>query len=184
LEHDAQAVVLAIENARRNGLEDRVRFVQGDVLAPPAELAQSRFDHVFANPPYLVAGRHSPSPLPARAAARGEAEQGGLRRWLDFMLAMARPDGMLTLVLRAERADECLAALAGRAGDARVLELRSSPEKPPKRLLICARKGASGPTRHLPALVLHGPDGRYTPAADSVLRHGGAVDMTWPGDGS
>jgi tRNA1(Val) A37 N6-methylase TrmN6 len=184
LERDAEAVALAVDNARRNHLADRVRIVSGDINAPPAELSAGGFDHVFANPPYFVAGRHSPSPLPARAAARGESEQGDLRRWIEFMLAMARPGGALTLILRAERVAECMAALAGRAGDARVLELRSQADKPPKRVLIAARKGSGLATRHLPALVLHGADGRYTPAAEAVLRHGAAVDLSPEGAGS
>ncbi len=184
LEREADALALATGNARRNQLAGRVSFIHGDVRAPPAELGAGRFDCVFANPPYFLAGRHSPSPLPARAAARGESEAGGLRRWIDFMLVMARPGGALTLILRAERAEECLAALAGRAGDALVLPLRSQADRPPKRVLIAARKGAAGAVTQLPALVLHLADGRYAPDAEAVLRHGGSIAMTLEGQPS
>lgn len=46
------ALEVARENARRNGLQERVRFHQGDQLAPLAELF-GRLDAVVANPPYV-----------------------------------------------------------------------------------------------------------------------------------
>ncbi len=51
LEIDPEMVVLARANGRGSGLAERVDFVAGDVLAPPAEISAGGFDHVFANPP-------------------------------------------------------------------------------------------------------------------------------------
>jgi len=46
-----EALEIARENAARNGVAERVRFLQGDGLATvPAEL---RFDLIVANPPYI-----------------------------------------------------------------------------------------------------------------------------------
>jgi galactokinase len=39
-----------------------------------------------------------------------------------------------------------------------------------KRVLLRARKGARGPAKILPGLVLHEADGRFTPAAEAILR--------------
>jgi tRNA1(Val) A37 N6-methylase TrmN6 len=36
--------------------------------------------------------------------------------------------------------------------------------------LLRARKGARGPAKILPGLVLHEADGRFTPAAEAILR--------------
>jgi release factor glutamine methyltransferase len=47
------ALDLAGENARRNGVGDRIRFLQGDLLAP---VAADRFDVVVSNPPYVAGG--------------------------------------------------------------------------------------------------------------------------------
>jgi release factor glutamine methyltransferase len=44
------ALTIARENAQRNGVEFRIRFLQGDLLAP---LAGEHFDLVVANPPYV-----------------------------------------------------------------------------------------------------------------------------------
>ncbi len=54
------ALEVARDNARRLGLESRVRFHQGDLLAP---LAGIRLDAVLSNPPYVEpAGRDSLPP--------------------------------------------------------------------------------------------------------------------------
>lgn len=52
-EISAAAFAVARENAKRNGVADRVRLVEGDLLVP---VADERFDIVVSNPPY-VAGR-------------------------------------------------------------------------------------------------------------------------------
>jgi release factor glutamine methyltransferase len=50
-EISAAALGVARENAERNGFADRVRLVEGDLLAP---VAGERFDIVVSNPPYVA----------------------------------------------------------------------------------------------------------------------------------
>jgi len=47
------ALAIARENAERNGIEDRIRFFEGDLLAP---VAGEQFDIVVSNPPYVPEG--------------------------------------------------------------------------------------------------------------------------------
>jgi len=47
------ALALAAENAAANALDDRVEFLEGDLLAP---VAGRRFDLVVSNPPYVADG--------------------------------------------------------------------------------------------------------------------------------
>ena len=42
----------------------------------------------------------------------------------------------------------------------------------PETLILRARKAVGTPTRLLPGLVLHRPDGSYTAEADAILREG------------
>jgi release factor glutamine methyltransferase len=56
------ALLVARDNARRLGLEDRVRFHEGDLLAPVRALV-GRVDLLVSNPPYVDA-RDSASLLP------------------------------------------------------------------------------------------------------------------------
>jgi tRNA1(Val) A37 N6-methylase TrmN6 len=45
-----------------------------------------------------------------------------------------------------------------------------------KRVLLRARKGARSPARVLPGLVLHEADGRFTAAAEAILRDATALN--------
>ncbi len=50
IDSSAQALAIALENARRHHLEDRIQFFEGDLLAP---LANQRFSIIASNPPYI-----------------------------------------------------------------------------------------------------------------------------------
>ena len=52
-EISASALTVARENAKCNGLAERVRFLEGDLLAP---VAGERFDLIVSNPPYVPEG--------------------------------------------------------------------------------------------------------------------------------
>src|SRR5207245_6913549 len=47
-----EALLVAQANAERHGVADRIRFVQGDLLAPLA--AEEKFDLIVSNPPYIA----------------------------------------------------------------------------------------------------------------------------------
>jgi tRNA1(Val) A37 N6-methylase TrmN6 len=176
IELQTPLVELARENAQLNGVADRVTFLEGDLLRPPARLPQGSFDHVMANPPYLVAEDASTSPHPVKAAATVEGE-ARLADWIEFCLAMAKPRGSVTLIHRADRIDAVLAGLHGRAGDIVLFPLWPAEGKEAKRVLIRARKGAAGPCRFTPGLVLHEPGGGYSAAAEAILREGKALQV-------
>lgn len=170
LEKRAEAADFARRNAAVNGLEDRVAVVEGDLLAPPPELVPGTFDRVMMNPPYLRAGAASVPPDPWKAAANVEGE-AGLPDWVRFAAAMLKPRGALTLVHRADRVDEILAALYGaRFGSLLLVPLWPKPGEEARRILLAAKKGGRSPARFTAGLVLHGPDGAYTAQAQRILR--------------
>lgn len=178
LELDPAAVRIANENVRRNGFADRVNIMIGDVARPPIRLAPGTFDHAMANPPYLEATRATAPPNATRAAAHVEGKDAGLGAWIRFALAMTRAKGTVTLVHRADRLDHVLAELHGQAGGIVVFPLwPDATAKPAKRVLIRAVKGSAAPMRLAAGLILHESDGRYTPAADAVLRHAQGLDL-------
>ncbi len=174
IEIDPVLAALANENARANGFEDRVRFLAGDLFAPPLALAGARFDHVFANPPFLESGAGSPSPDPGRRRAT-VAGAGGLAAWLDACFGFLAPGGTFTLIHRADRLDEVLAGLAAKTGGIVVLPLLPGEGKPAKRAIVTARRGSAAPSETRAGLVLHRPGGGYTPEAEAILREGGAI---------
>lgn len=176
IEAQRELVRVAAENVARNGVADRVMIMAGDIGHPPPRLEPGSFAHVMANPPYLDADAARPSPLPAKATATVEGA-ADLATWVRFALAMARPRGSVTFVHRADRLEQLMAQFVGRAGGIVVLPLWRGAGKPAKRVIVHARKDSGAPTRLLPGLVLHEADGRYTTAADAVLREGKAIDL-------
>jgi release factor glutamine methyltransferase len=52
-----RAVYMARENARKNGVADRIRFLEGDLFGPLEEMdLRGRIDGIAANPPYVRSG--------------------------------------------------------------------------------------------------------------------------------
>lgn len=174
LEQRAEAAAFARRNADLNadlnGAAGRVTILEGDLLAPPPDLVPGSFDRVMMNPPYLRAGAASPPPDPWKAAANVEGE-AALKDWVRFAAAMLKPRGALTMVHRADRVDEILAALhAARFGSLTLVPLWPKAGEEARRILLSAQKGGRSPARFTAGLVLHGPDGAYTDAAQRVLR--------------
>ncbi len=156
---------LARANVERNGAADRVLIREADVRDLPA----ADFDEVFFNPPYLKPGENDASPDPRRRIATVEVE-GALDDWMLAAARAARPGGGITLIHRADRLPDVLAA-AARAG---VGGLAAFPLWPKagaaaRRVIVRGRAGRQGPFRLAPGMVLHGPDGGYAPDAAAVL---------------
>ena len=179
LELQAEFAELATRNAALNGCADTFRVVQGDILAPPPELALDNADLVMINPPYVGAGRGRAAAAPSKALATHEGE-ADLAVWLDRALALLRPKGRLAVIHRADRLDELLARLHSRAGEIRVFPLWPSAGQAARRVLVGARKGVATPLRLESGLVLHRPDGRFTAEAEAVLRDAAAIPLFPP----
>jgi tRNA1(Val) A37 N6-methylase TrmN6 len=181
LELRADWARLAEENLQENGLAQRVRIVCGDLLQPPRALPAGGFDEVMANPPYLPAGRADMRrpPSDAPASVEGDAKLGD---WVAFCLSMAGPKGGITMIHRADRLDEILVHLHGKAGAVVVFPLwpRAPGESgggDARRVIVQARKGSNAPMRLAAGLVLHRGGGAYSDAAERVLRDGAALAL-------
>jgi tRNA1(Val) A37 N6-methylase TrmN6 len=170
LERNAELLAVGRQNVALNAMAERVELLAGDVLDPGGTLRdRAPFDHVMTNPPYHRRTAAT-SPRTATGAAAHLAD-GDPAAWIEACLAWLRPRGWLTLIHRAEALTELLAALAGRAGDVVVYPFWPNVDAPTaKRVIVAARKGGRGPTRLDRGLVLHAPDGRFTEAAEAVLR--------------
>ena len=170
-------VRLATENVALNGFEGRVDVMVGDLTRPPPRLAAGSFHHVMCNPPHLAAGSTDPSPNAGKKTSTIEAA-GDLAEWVDYCVRMARHKGSVTFIHRADRLDELLCHLRGKAGGIAVYPLWPAADRtrPAKRVIVQATKGGAGPLKLLPGMILHEGEG-YSPAAEAILRHGAALTL-------
>jgi tRNA1(Val) A37 N6-methylase TrmN6 len=175
VEIDPALARLAGENARRNGLADRVRAVAGDAenaaALAAAGLPAGSVDRVLMNPPFHDARRHNVSPDARRRLAHA-GDPGLLARWLAAAAHLLKPGGTLTLIWRGDEAERVLGALEPDFGAAVILPVQARAGASPVRVLVRAVKGAAAAPVVRPPFVLNDAAGRPTAAAEAVLRGG------------
>ena len=168
IEKDPSLAALLAHNIHDNQAADHIRPLEADITDLPPMLFGS-FDQVIANPPF-----HHPASPPSRNRRRALAHHGdgaSLDEWVGSALKMLKPKGRLTYIMRADRLDEMIIALAKfGAGDITVLPIWPYKSSPAIRVIITARKGVTAPFTLLDGLVLHHPDGGLTARADDVLQ--------------
>ena len=113
VEIDPELTKLARQNAVRNGLAERVRAICLDIEAPAAAFADAGLvpnsvDRVLMNPPFNAG--QNPSPDRGRRVAHVAGAET-LRVWVRTAARLLRPDGVLTLIWRADGLGDVLSAL-------------------------------------------------------------------------
>lgn len=181
VEIDAGLCALASDNARLNQLDDRVVVLVSDVgdvdALCAAGLSLGGADHVLMNPPFHDPRRQNVSPDPLRRLAH-VATPELLMSWIGTAGKLLKPQGMLTLIWRADGLDEVLRALEPAFGSIAVLPVHPRSGALPIRVLVRAVKGGRGARVACPGLILNDGAGQPTAAAEAVLRYGDALDIT------
>ena len=182
VEIDPKLTALAHENATGNSLGERLRAVCLDVAAEPAQFAAAGLgpdsaDHVLMNPPFNAP--HNPSPDRARRLARA-ASPDSLGRWIDAAARLLRRDGTLTLIWRADRLADVLAALTSGFGAIAIVPVYSKPGTAAIRVLMRATKDSHAPLSLLPGLTLAAADNKPTAQTEAILRDGAALVFAAP----
>ncbi len=99
-EESEAALKVARANAARNGVTDRVRFFEGDLLAP---VSGEQFDFVVSNPPYVPESDRDSLSVevcdyePARALFAGGDGLDVYRRLIPAAFAALAPGGFVAL---------------------------------------------------------------------------------------
>lgn len=174
LELQPAYAALARQNAAENGIG--LEVIEGDLAAMPQELRARSFDHVIANPPYFA----PESGTAARDAGRERAQREAtpLSRWVEAGYRRLHPGGWLSIIQKADRLAETLAAIAVGGGSIAILPIAPRVGRAAGRVIVQARKGGRGQLRLLAPLVLHaapdhGVDAEdLTDIAQAVLRRG------------
>ena len=100
--------------------------------------------------------------------------------WAGALGRLLRHRGTLTFVLPAASLPAGIAAMAAASCPATaVMPLWPKQGVQAKLAIVRGIRNGRGPMRLLPGLVLHEADGRFTPAADAVLRGGCALTLDY-----
>jgi tRNA1(Val) A37 N6-methylase TrmN6 len=171
LEVDETYWSLARRSAALNDCQ--IDFQQGDLFSLPSLLRGQAFQYVVSNPPF----RSPESNRRASPGRRGAHFLDGvtLQGWISACLRTLAPKGVLSLIIPADKLDEAIASLAGRAGNIGLYPLWSKAGATAKRVILQATGQSKAPARMAPGLVLHAPDDTYTPEAQKVFHDGCAL---------
>lgn len=185
VEIDPTLVALAMENAQRNGLGDRVRAVALDVGAPLRQFAAAGLPpgsaaRVLMNPPFTDPARQRVSPEAGRRRAHA-APPAELHTWVATARRLLRDGGTLTLIWRADGIANVLTELESHFGAIAILPVHPAPGAAAIRILVRATKASRAPLSLLPGLILNDENGRPTAAAEAVLRHGATLALAGNG---
>ena len=162
LELDAAAAQTARDNMARNGLEERLIPIRGDLREIRSLLPHGSFRHVVCNPPYypVNSGFHAHSE--AQAVARTEL-CCTMENVLDAAAWLLPTGGTLWLVHKPERLADLLCGLRAHRLEPKVLRLVAhNPAAEPSLVLIKAVMGGKAALEVRPILFLQTPDGSPT----------------------
>ena len=111
-DRSAAALALAEENAARHGVQDRVTFLEGDLMDPLEGLQlQGRLVAIASNPPYIAENEFTALQPEVRLFEPRSALDGGpdglllYRRLLSEAAGFLKPDGILALEVGQGQAD-------------------------------------------------------------------------------
>lgn len=164
--------------ARMNAFDNDIDMdvFDADLADLPAEVKEESFDHVIMNPPYHLPERSTASADAGRAEAM--FEETPLATWIDVATRRLKPRGYLTLIQKAERLPEVLAAMDDRLGSLLVKPLNPREGRAAVLVLVQARKGGRGAFRLATPLILHdgaehvGDRENYRREVSAILREG------------
>lgn len=153
---------MAARSVRMNGLEDRMRIVEGDLREHRKLFPPCSYDAVVMNPPYTAVDKGPANGSADRSTARHEVTCTA-HDMAEAAFYLLKNGGRLSVIYPAERIYELMAACtAARLEPKRIRLIQHSAGRAPKLLLMDAiRQGKPG-ADWLPPLILCEEDGTYT----------------------
>lgn len=161
---------LALENIRRNALEDRLTAIHGDVRSYRELLPAGCFDCVISNPPYFPVGSGKVSD--SAAYARSE-ETLSLEELCSAAAWLLPSGGRFALVHRPERLCDIFWHLRSKGLEPKRIQfVRHRANSPVCLVLIEARRGGKPGLQYEADLIEFQEDGRETEAYRAAYHRG------------
>ena len=154
-----EAALLAEENMRLNGWEERAEIRAGDLRDTRAAFPAGSFDLVAANPPYFRQNSGKLPPNSDRASARAETACT-LEDTVEAAAYLCRSGGKVCFVQRPERLSELCVRMTQKKLEPKRLRFVCYQEgKKPSLVLLEGRKDGNPGLEIEPVMVLKNNDG-------------------------
>ncbi len=162
LEIQPDSADMAARSVRLNGLEEKIRIVEGDIREAAGLFPSASFDVVTSNPPYMIGGHGLTNPEGPKAVARHEVKC----TFEDVACTAARllkPQGAFYLVHRPFRLAEIMVTLAKWKLEPKRMQLvYPYVDKEPNMVLLEARRGGRSRLSVEKPLIVYQSPGVYT----------------------
>lgn len=157
---DADAATEAATNFGRSPWAERLEAFQADFREFAASGEAGIYDMIISNPPFFTGGAEAPDD--ARRIARHQ-EALGLHDLMDGAARVLAPEGILAVVLPADKADEARTeARFARLEPTRECIVGTTPRKPPRRILMEFRHSCIATATQRENLLIHTPHGGFS----------------------
>jgi tRNA1Val (adenine37-N6)-methyltransferase len=168
LEIQPEMAEMASRSVCLNGLQEKIKIIEGDLRLSHELLGYNGFDVVTCNPPYERKGCGVVCQEMAWTLARHE-EACTLADVAHAAFNLLRQGGRLSLIIRSDRAVDVLMALKeARMEPKRIRLICPSADRAPNLILVEATRGGNPGVRWEPVLIVYGPDGEYSPALQAI----------------
>ena len=162
LEIQRECAEMADRSVRYNGLEDRVRIVEGDIKEAAGIFGAASFDVVTCNPPYMIEHHGLVNPDNAKMIARHEV-YCTLEDIIVQTAKLLKNSGKFYLVHRPFRLAEIFYLLVKYGLEPKRMQMvHPYIDKEPNMVLIEAMKGAKSRITCEPPLIVYEKPGVYT----------------------
>lgn len=162
LEIQEAVAEMAARSVRLNGLEERVKIVQGDIKEASRIFGRASFDVVTSNPPYMVNHHGLKNPNLGKAVSRHEI----LCTWEDVVREtslLLKSGGRFYVVHRPRRLAEIICVLKKYGLEPKKMKMvHPFVDKDANMVLIEAVKCGNRQLQTLPPLIVYNRDGSYT----------------------
>lgn len=157
---DAEAAAEAAANFSRSPWAARLEALQTDFREFATSGEAGIYDIIISNPPFFTGGAEAPDD--ARRIARHQ-ESLGLHDLMEGATHVLAPEGILAVVLPADKADEARAEAAlARLEPTRECIVATTPRKPPRRILMEFRHSGIVTATQRENLLIHTPEGGFS----------------------
>lgn len=161
IQHDS--VDMADRSVILNGLQDRVKIVEGDLKEAAGIFGAASFDVVTCNPPYMIGSHGLNNPEETKAIARHEI-LCSLEDVISQAARVCRPGGHFFMVHRPFRLAEIISLMVEyRLEPKRMRLVYPKVDKEPNMVLIEGVRGGNSRMRVEKPLIVYDKEGNYMP---------------------